>query len=301
MQISRSIKINNNSCLKISNPIKNFPQFKPPVNKKCPKFWSSSKLAVARCQIEEQYQNNNHKSQIQLEQNQKNQNFDEIPNYLMYVSGFQIFLSAVSSPALAQETSEGIFTPGFSKESYYVTLGLFVLSLPGLWSLIKRAPKAKIVRKTFEVEGPKKEGPTGLDRRARQIFAYFKNYNYKVKETGDVIVFEGTYAASRGQAAALVFYVFIGLGSTALVLSIALPQIGNWWYLLTLLSPLAGLYYFQRGTREEEIRVKMITSDDETTTDIVIQGDDEEIDRFRRELQLMEKGKVYVKGVLESS
>ena len=49
-----------------------------------------------------------------------------------------------------------------------------------------------------------------LDERARQLFAYFKNYNYEVVETGETIKFAGTYKASRGQAAALIFYVFCG-------------------------------------------------------------------------------------------
>ena len=80
----------------------------------------------------------------------------------------------------------------------------------GLWSQIKRAPKAKRVRKTFETKGPKQEGSLPLDQRARQIFAYFKKYNYDVKDTGDVIRFTGNYKASRGQAAALTFYVFMG-------------------------------------------------------------------------------------------
>jgi len=35
-------------------------------------------------------------------------------------------------------------------------------------------------------------------------------YNYETKEMGDVITFVGTYGASRGQAAALTFYTFIG-------------------------------------------------------------------------------------------
>jgi hypothetical protein len=43
----------------------------------------------------------------------------------------------------------------------------------------------------------------------------------------------------------------------------------------------------------------MIVADDEASTDVIIQGDDEEIDLLRRELQLMEKGMVYVKGLLE--
>ena len=81
--------------------------------------------------------------------------------------------------------------------------------LVGLWSLIKRAPKATKKRKIFEVDGPGKEGGA-LDARARSIFQYFKKYNYEVKETGDVIRFVGQYAASKGQAAALVFYTFLG-------------------------------------------------------------------------------------------
>lgn len=80
----------------------------------------------------------------------------------------------------------------------------------GLWSQIKRAPKAKRVRKTFETKGPQEEGSLPLDQRAKQIFAYFKKYNYDVKDAGDVIRFTGNYKASRGQAAALTFYVFMG-------------------------------------------------------------------------------------------
>jgi hypothetical protein len=49
----------------------------------------------------------------------------------------------------------------------------------------------------------------------------------QVKETGEVIKFVGTYAADRGQAAALVFYTFVSLAATALVLSITNPQVGR--------------------------------------------------------------------------
>lgn len=124
-----------------------------------------------------------------------------------------------------------------------------------------------------------------------------QTYNYEVAERGDVIKFVGTYAASRGQAAALIFYVFCGLTSTALVLSIAAPG-GNAWYGLTALSPLAGVYYWQRGTRQEDFLVKMTTSDDEKTTDIAVEGDAEEAARLCKTLGLAEKGMVYVKGIL---
>lgn len=45
--------------------------------------------------------------------------------------------------------------------------------------------------------------------------------------------------------------------------------------------------------------MKIVVADDETSSEVVVQGDDEQIDRMRRELELMEKGMVYVKGILE--
>lgn len=188
---------------------------------------------------------------------------------------------------------------GVTANSLYVTLALFLMSVPGIWSQVKRAPKANRKRKTFEVAGPGVAGAVPIDERARQLFAYFKSYNYKVKESGEVIVFEGIYAADRGQAAAVTFYTFVGMGSVALVLSILFPEIGNWWYGLTLVSPLSAVYYYQRGERAEEVRVKMVTSDDDKTTDIIVEADQEEIARMAKELALVEKGMVYVKGILE--
>ena len=38
-----------------------------------------------------------------------------------------------------------------------------------------------------------------------------------------------------------------------------------------------------------------MTADDDMTTDIILEGDPEEIERFRRDLNLVEKGMVYVK------
>ncbi len=48
------------------------------------------------------------------------------------------------------------------------------------------------------------------------------------------------------------------------------------------------------------MQIKMVTTDDDMMTDIVLEGDTEEIDRMIRELGLREKGKVYVKGLLEA-
>ena len=159
-------------------------------------------------------------------------------------------------PAGAEEAVD--FSQGsFSQQSYWVSLGLFIISLPGtfllrsyesyapvnlqlltagLWSLVKRAPKASRVRKTFEVEGPGQAGQQVLDRRAQEIFRYFKKYNYEVKATGETITFAGQYAASKGQAAALVFYVFCGASKGFNLL------LGSW-----MRCCLLGIFYKMQG------------------------------------------------------
>jgi len=186
-----------------------------------------------------------------------------------------------------------------SRGSYYVTLGLFIMTVPGLWSLVKRSAQSKIRRRTYTVPGPAEQDAVPLDERAKQITRYFVSYNYRVKSMSDVISFVGNYQSRIGEASQLVLYSFFGLGSIALVLSIQFPEIGGYWYLLTVISPLAGWYYWTRANREEEIKVKLVTSEDDTSTDIIVEGDEEELDRFSKELELQEKGKVYVKGILE--
>jgi hypothetical protein len=84
----------------------------------------------------------------------------------------------------------------------YASLGLFVLSAPGLWSLVKRSAKSKVARKTFEVAGPSAEGTLALplDELAREISMFFKRNNYAIADAGEVITFEGNIAPERGTA-----------------------------------------------------------------------------------------------------
>ena len=131
-------------------------------------------------------------------------------------------LSAVSSSAVQihqwweQNPSSLLFMAetggGYSLASYYTSLGLFVISVPGLWSLIKRSVKSKvrtlclsfsnfhhqtlesnvwsfflqIVRKTFVVgegEGVKKE-PKQV---AGEILSFFTRKNFNITDRGETI------------------------------------------------------------------------------------------------------------------
>lgn len=40
-------------------------------------------------------------------------------------------------------------------------------------------------------------------------------------------------------------------------------------------------------------------AEDGTLSEIVVQGDDQQVEQMRKELQLSEKGMVYVKGIFE--
>lgn len=68
-----------------------------------------------------------------------------------------------------------------------------------------------------------------------------------------------------------------------------------WWHF----NENVKMVMLEADAQEAVVQVKMVTADDDSTTDIVIEGDQEEVTRMSKELQLVEKGKVYVKGLLE--
>jgi len=155
----------------------------------------------------------------------------------------------------------------------------------------------QIVQKTFIKEGGQSMAPNQV---AGEILSFFTRNNFTVSDRGEVITFEGTMVPSRGQAALLTFCTCISLGSVGLVLSIAVPEGGNNWFWLMTLSPLAGVYYWTKASRKEEIKVKMILSDDGNVSEILVRGDDVQVEQMRKELKFSEKGMIYVKGIFET-
>lgn len=134
-----------------------------------------------------------------------------------------------------------------------------------------------------------------------------KANNYEVVDAGETITFRGIVARSTSQAFFLTFCTALGLLSLALVLQIAfvdleLPVIGKPnWFLLALLSPYAGIYYWRSGDRVDECSFKLSTNDEETMNEIVFQGSEEEIERMWRALDWQEKGMVKITGLLDQT
>ena len=134
-----------------------------------------------------------------------------------------------------------------------------------------------------------------------------KSNNYEVVDAGETITFRGVVQRSPSQAFFLTFCTALGLLSLALVLQIQfndleLPLIGQPnWFLLALLSPYAGLYYWQSGDRVDDCSVKLATNQEETENEITVQGSEEELERMWRTLEWQEKGMVKVEPLLPVS
>eukprot|EP00568_Trieres_chinensis_P004025 CAMPEP_0183291130 /NCGR_PEP_ID=MMETSP0160_2-20130417/655_1 /TAXON_ID=2839 ORGANISM="Odontella Sinensis, Strain Grunow 1884" /NCGR_SAMPLE_ID=MMETSP0160_2 /ASSEMBLY_ACC=CAM_ASM_000250 /LENGTH=281 /DNA_ID=CAMNT_0025451889 /DNA_START=90 /DNA_END=935 /DNA_ORIENTATION=+ len=224
------------------------------------------------------------------------------------LSGFALASDAVADVDVASSTAASAASEvTYSKASYYTTLGLYVLSFPGIWSQIKRSTKAKVKRKTYISPGENTDGGKDMRQQAGEIMAYMKANNYEVAEAGETITFQGLVQRSVSQACFLVFCTALGMASLALVLQIqfqdlTLPVIGtpNWFYLV-LLSPYAGIYYWRSGDRVDDVRVKLIANDDETENEITVEGNDEELERMWRQMGWMEKGMVKVEGLMEGT
>lgn len=183
-----------------------------------------------------------------------------------------------------------------SYASLYATLGLYVISFPGLYSLIKRSTKVQLVQKTFVFE----QGD--MREIAGEVMGYMLANNYQVADAAETITFKGVVESSKSQAFFLSFCTFIGLASLALVLQIQFPAIGTYWFLITLISPYSGVYYWQNAIQDNEFKVKLEEREDEGTTKaLVVQGGKEDVERMARVMELQEEGMVRVKGIFESS
>jgi Cofactor assembly of complex C subunit B len=227
--------------------------------------------------------------------------------------------SILSVPSSLVVSDAGMSAPpetagiSYSKVSYFTILGLYVMSFPGLWSIITRSTTAKIKRKTYTSPGEKAtepvadKAPLSLRQQAGEILAYMKANNYEVSESNsETITFRGVVQRSLSQAFFLTFCTALGLLSLALVLQIQFQDVTlfgmepNWFY-IALLSPYAGIYYWSAGDRIDTCQVKLETNADETVNEITIQGNEDEMERMWRTLQWQEKGMIKVDGILAST
>jgi len=169
--------------------------------------------------------------------------------------------------------------------------------------LVTRSVKVKSDQRTYVLPGPKAPGCAAgeeakpLRQVAAEIMAYFQANNYKVVDAGETIVFKGEVKRSVSQACFLSFCMFGGLWCLALVLSIQLPnigplEVGDYYYAMCLLSPLAGYYYWQNAQSDDEVRLRLVATDSEEVTEVTVQASKDELDKFASVMDITEKGMV---------
>lgn len=219
-------------------------------------------------------------------------------------------MALVTLPLVAEAKTKSGYVPkakDLPMSSYYASLTCFALSFPGIISLVTRSVKSKVVRKCYRLNGPAVPGGKNPMDVQSEILAYFQTNNYRVADFGDSIIFEGRRGKDEGQAVFLSFCCFISFLILGQVMKIVEQQVNvgivldNWWYSISLLSPLAGKYYLDNVERLDQVSVLLNSDDDDFLwMDLYIQGDEKEIDRFQKTLDLREKGMIYVKGIFDS-
>jgi Ni/Fe-hydrogenase subunit HybB-like protein len=93
-----------------------------------------------------------------------------------------------------------------------------------------------------------------------QLQAYFSSRAYQVAQTNPAenqITYEGLVRPSWFLAIFLSLLTAVGLLCLALVLSMLVENNGEWFLGLVILSPLTGLFYWQRARRIEQVSLKL--------------------------------------------
>lgn len=204
-----------------------------------------------------------------------------------------------------------------SQLSLGTAFALFVVAIPGVIGTIQRSAQPKFVEKTYVMPGT---GAGGLEMRsiAGGIVAYFTGNNYMMEESPQQgrIRFVGQLQGSVGQAAFLTACLAGAIFGVALLLVQIFPEgpfsVGpDWWFLPIILSPSAGVYYWQRAFRKDIVEIQLGMSDDFMETTLLLLGSLDTIEelqsgvRFQSDTgklyRLMEKGMEFQPGIFESN
>ncbi len=165
--------------------------------------------------------------------------------------------------------------------TFFLTLLLAI----GLFFFIKASVKDRI-------EEQKLMANQGADALLKVIQQYFQSRAYQVKTTdpaNNQITFEGFVRPSGFLAIFLTLLTAVGTLCLALVLSMITPQQDNLFFGLILLSPLTGIFYWQRAGRSEQVSLKLETvlhSDTHPQSVISVQAHRDELATLRQTLDL---------------
>lgn len=133
------------------------------------------------------------------------------------------------------------------------TFLLTLLLIVGLFFFIRASVKERIQAVKFTSSLPE-------ESLATQLQQYFSQRAYQITDIDaeqDQIAFEGVVRPSVFLAIFLTTLCAIGSLCLSLVLSILFPDLAFVPYLLILLSPLAGVFYWRKAKRPEKVLLKI--------------------------------------------
>jgi hypothetical protein len=138
------------------------------------------------------------------------------------------------------------------------TFFLTLLMMIGLFFFIR----ASVKDRTKEIKLLPAESEDVLLKKLQEYFEA-RSYQLSAVDTENKqITFRGFVQPSLFLAVLLTILAVIGLSCLVLVLLLLFPQVKSVFWLLVLLAPLAGIFYWRKAGRWEEILLQVITKTD---------------------------------------
>jgi Flp pilus assembly protein TadB len=164
------------------------------------------------------------------------------------------------------------------------TLLLTLLLSIGLFFFIRAATKDRTERAQLVSE----QDETTL---MNQLKEYFRSRSYQVTSVDrekNQVTFEGFVRPSWFLAIFLTLLAAVGLVCLSLVLSFLFSSQSKFLLVLVLLSPLSGLFYWQKAGRIEKVSLKLetIQGEQHSSTKITVIAHRDELAELQKALQL---------------
>ena len=162
------------------------------------------------------------------------------------------------------------------------TLLLTLLMLVGLFFFIR----ASVKERTQEVKLVSEQAQETLLEQLQQ-YLQARSYRLTGLDAKQNVTFEGFVRPSVFLAIFLTLLAAVGILCLALVSSLLSPKLSVIFLCLVVLSPVAGVFYWQRAARSEQVSLKVETYSEKTSlSQITVIAHRDEILELQRALQL---------------
>ena len=113
--------------------------------------------------------------------------------------------------------------------------------------------RASVKDRTQQIQLRASESIEVLIERLREHFEARAYQPVKVSDASKQLAFQGFVRPSWFLATLLTVLATVGLSCIALVLALLFPVFGNWFWLLLVLAPVAGIFYWRKAGRWERV------------------------------------------------